>query len=110
MVSDWALPKEMTRVMGSILAGMYKMKAAITSAQVRAMLLGLRACSAAPQRGQAITPSSGDGAALQRRWQLWQLTSEAFKAVSEDLFMNVFLFYSKQCADPALLTMPPERK
>jgi hypothetical protein len=47
---------------------------------------------------------------LQRRWQLWQLTSEVFKAVSEDLFMNVFLFYSKQCADPALLTMPPERK
>jgi hypothetical protein len=52
MVSDWALPKEMTRVMGSTLAGMYKKKAAVTSAQVRAMLLGLRACSAAPQRGQ----------------------------------------------------------
>jgi hypothetical protein len=47
---------------------------------------------------------------LQRRWQLWQLTSEAFKAVSEDLFINVFLFYSKRCADPELLTMPPERK
>jgi hypothetical protein len=43
------------------------MKAAITSAQVRAMLLGLRECSFAPQRGQTVETFSRNGAALQRR-------------------------------------------
>jgi hypothetical protein len=68
---------------------MYKMNAAMTSAQVRAMLFGLRACIFAPQRGQSVKPSSSGGA-LQSRWQLWQLIRAAFKAVGKDAFMDDF--------------------
>jgi hypothetical protein len=55
------------------------MMAASTKAQVRAMLLGLRSCKWAPQRGQ--TMSADRLALLQRRWQLWQLINPEFCAV-----------------------------
>lgn len=94
MVSAWALPNEITLVIGSTLAGMYKMKAAITSAQVRAMLLGLRECRRAPQRGQTAARPLAADTALQSRWQLWQLISEARIAVSDDGFMGLNPIFS----------------
>ncbi|KAF5050726.1 hypothetical protein DSECCO2_426440 [anaerobic digester metagenome] len=52
IVSDWAAPRAVVTVMGRTLAGTYMTAAASRKAQARAMLLGLRACRAAPQRGQ----------------------------------------------------------
>ena len=51
----------MTVITGSRLAGTYRMVAVTTSAQVRAMLLGLRRCMAAPQRGQCAVARAGSG-------------------------------------------------
>ena len=106
MVSAWALPNEITLVIGSTLAGMYKMKAAITSAQVRAMLLGLRECKRAPQRGQDTARPLAAGAALQSRWQLWQLINEALRAVIGDGFTGLNPIVSRRYAGQAQRLMP----
>ena len=54
-------PKWITVITGSKLAGTYRIAALTISAQVRAMLLGLRRCMAAPQRGQCAVARAGSG-------------------------------------------------
>ncbi|MNJ76768.1 hypothetical protein D3C77_741190 [compost metagenome] len=60
MVSGLPCPRALTVMIGSTLAGMYRMAAVISSAQVRARLLGRRACTSAPQRVQVwlLAPAS----------------------------------------------------
>ncbi|MNP25178.1 hypothetical protein D3C76_1179730 [compost metagenome] len=52
MVSGLPCPKALMVMIGNTLAGMYRIDAAMSSAQVRTILLGLRACTMAPQRVQ----------------------------------------------------------
>ncbi|MNZ84097.1 hypothetical protein D3C78_1028420 [compost metagenome] len=59
IVSGLPWPRVLTVMIGSMLAGMYRIDAAISSAQVRAMLFGRRACTMAPQRVQVCEVLSG---------------------------------------------------
>ncbi|MNP01193.1 hypothetical protein D3C76_929980 [compost metagenome] len=52
MVSGLPCPRVLTVMIGSRLAGMYRIIAAINSAQVRTILFGRRPCTMAPQRVQ----------------------------------------------------------
>ncbi|MNN51268.1 hypothetical protein D3C81_1658950 [compost metagenome] len=52
IVSGLPCPNVLTVMIGSTLAGMYRIEAAMSSAQVRTILLGRRACTIAPQRVQ----------------------------------------------------------
>ena len=70
------------------------------------MLLGLRECRRAPQRGQDTTRPLAAGADLQSRWQLWQLINEALRAVIGDGFTGLNPIFSTRYADPALPLMP----
>jgi hypothetical protein len=79
----------------------------MTSAQVRAILLGLRECSCEPQRGQDTERPLAAGTALQSRWQLWQLIREARIAVSGAGFMGFDLMSSTRYADQVLQLMLP---
>ena len=52
MVSDSEPNSELVYIIGSILAGIYRIIAEISSAQLREILSGLRRCKGPPQRGQ----------------------------------------------------------
>ncbi|MNE18325.1 hypothetical protein D3C80_1113560 [compost metagenome] len=59
MVSGLPCPKALTVMIGSTLAGMYKIAEVISNAQVRTRLFGRRACTTAPQRVQVCASLSG---------------------------------------------------
>ena len=59
IVSFCAPNSELVSIIGSMLAGMYRIIAAIRNAHVRARLSGLRKCRCAPQRGQRASWACG---------------------------------------------------